>query len=122
MQQSPIDRYVKPDYRWEFEKAIRGSQNFFKHADKDAEAVLDFNPHETELLLFIDNETFRQLSAGLTDPMNVFVTYAAATWGKAAFEAVPGDVLAGVAEVAAEMAKHEFFSLCMDMIDRGRAG
>lgn len=120
---SPVDQYVKPEHREKFEGAIRASQNFFKHADRGSEAaLLDFNPHETELLLFINVETFRQLSGGITDSMSVFLTYSAATWGEAAFEAVPGNVLAEIAEIAADTPKPDFFALCMKGIAQRAAG
>jgi len=61
-----------PDWRWKFEKAIRFPQNFIKHADTDAEATLDFNPHNTELMLFIDIEMFKELTGSATDPMRAF--------------------------------------------------
>ena len=64
--ESPVDQYVKPEHRGKFEGAIRASQNFFKHADRGSEAaLLDFNPHETELLLFINVETFRRCPGAL---------------------------------------------------------
>jgi hypothetical protein len=33
---SPVDQYVNPGHRKDFEKAVRNSQNFFKHADRGA--------------------------------------------------------------------------------------
>jgi hypothetical protein len=120
-QETLIERHIKREKRWEFEKAVRAPQNFLKHADRDPHAVLDFEPHATELLLLIDVETFRELTGSITDSMKAFVTYAAATWGKAAFEVVPGDVLAGVSEVAAQVPKREFFLLCQQAL-RGRPG
>ena len=117
-QETLIERHIKREKRWEFEKAIRAPQNFLKHADRDPQAVLDFEPHATELLLLIDIETFRELTGSITDSMKAFLTYAAATWGRAAFEAVPGDVLAGVSEVAEQVPKREFFSLCQQALCR----
>jgi hypothetical protein len=113
-QESVVQKHIRPEKRWEFEGAIRRPQNFLKHANKDPDAVLDFEPHATELMLFLDIETYRELVGSTTSAMNVFLTYAAATWGKDAFEAVPDDVLAGVAEAAAGISKREFFALCME--------
>jgi hypothetical protein len=76
--------------------------------------VLDFNPHETELLLFINVETFRQLTGALTVSMNIFLTYVAGTWGKTAFAAVPKDLLEGLAQDVAQTTKPEFFSFCTE--------
>jgi hypothetical protein len=117
--QSILDRYIVPDWRWKFEKAIRAPQNFIKHADTDAEATLDFNPHNTELMLFIDIEMFKELTGSATDAMQVFLTYAAATWGKAAFAAAPQVVLDELSALAGGQSKREFFAAGMEAIRLG---
>ena len=120
-QESLMYQYIRPEKRKDFERAIRGPQNFLKHVEKDPDDVLDFEPHGTELLLFLEIESFRKLTGSITDRMNAFVTYAAATWGKAAFEAVPRDVLTGVSEVAVGISKGEFFRLCIEASRRSRS-
>jgi hypothetical protein len=117
-QESTIQRHIKPEKRWEFEAAIRGPQNFLKHADEDPNAVLEFDPHVTELMLLLGIETYRELVRSITPAMNVFLTYAVATWAQEAFDAVPGDVLADVAEAAAGISKTEFFALCVRALAR----
>jgi hypothetical protein len=81
-QDSIIERYVRQDKRWEFEGAIRAPQNFFKHADRNSGAVLDFNPHTTELMLFIDIEMFKELIGQPRTPCGLFHAYSGATWGR----------------------------------------
>jgi hypothetical protein len=118
--ESILDRYIVPAWRWRFEKVIRAPQNFIKHADTDAEATLDFNPHNTELMLFIDIEMFKELTGSATDPMRAFQVYAAATFGREAFERFPQDALDDLAVRAAEMSKPKFFAFVMDFIAHGR--
>jgi hypothetical protein len=120
-QQSVIDRNIVPEKRWEFERAIRTPQNFLKHAAKDHDATFEFNPHSTELLLFIDIEIFKELTRSATDAMRSFHAYAGATWGKAAFAEFPQDALEDLSDFAARMSKREFFELCLKLIARGRA-
>ncbi len=43
---------VRPDFRKEWVAAINRAQNFFKHADRDVDEVLEFNPEITTFLLF----------------------------------------------------------------------
>lgn len=43
--------YVRPEHRKEFLGKISEAENFFKHADRDYEATLDFNPQMSELLI-----------------------------------------------------------------------
>ena len=103
--ESILDRYIVPDWRWKFEKAIRGPQNFIKHADTDAEATLDFNPHNTELMLFIDIEMFKELTGSAADPMRAFHAYATATFGREEFERFPQNALDDLAVRAARQAR-----------------
>ena len=44
--------FVRPEKLGELKKLIAEAQNFFKHADLDPDAVLDFNPGTTEYLLW----------------------------------------------------------------------
>jgi len=37
-----LHRYIRPEKIWEFEKAVRKPQNFFKHAADDPTIVTDF--------------------------------------------------------------------------------
>jgi hypothetical protein len=46
-----IINYVKPEHEKEVRKIINAAENFFKHADRDQDEVLDFNPDQSELLI-----------------------------------------------------------------------
>jgi hypothetical protein len=120
--ESVIDRHIVPTYRGKFEGGIRSAQNFFKHSDRDGpDATLEFDPHFTELMLFIDIEMFKELTGSATDPMRAFHAYAGATFGREAFERFPQDALDDLAEHAQRMSKREFFPFIMDLIAQGRA-
>jgi hypothetical protein len=40
--------YVKPEYQEVIRQSVNKAENFFKHADRDHEASLDFNPDQSE--------------------------------------------------------------------------
>src|ERR1039458_6074559 len=42
--------YVKPEYRKKHAKMVSSYENFFKHADRDPEKLLEYNPAATEIL------------------------------------------------------------------------
>ena len=44
--------FVKPEYRKEFRDSINKAENFFKHADRDHDQTLDFNPDQSQMLMF----------------------------------------------------------------------
>jgi hypothetical protein len=66
-----ITAMILPEYRKEFEQRWRKAQNFFKHADKDADSVLEFEPHQTEIRLFMASLWYLAL-ARRTESMNAF--------------------------------------------------
>ena len=42
---------IKPEYKELWSGKINEAENFFKHADKDPESALDFNPDQTDMLI-----------------------------------------------------------------------
>jgi hypothetical protein len=64
-------------------------------------------------------ETYRGLTGRITGRNERVSGYTAATWGKAAFQAVPADVMQGVTEAADGISKWEFFELAMEAIRSG---
>lgn len=56
-------QWVRPDAVDEARQRLSEAQNFFKHADRDAEGMLAFNPTQTELLLCDACHKYRELAA-----------------------------------------------------------
>lgn len=44
--------YVKPEMHREFHDLLHRAENFFKHADRDHDATLEFSPAESEVLIW----------------------------------------------------------------------
>lgn len=42
---------MRPGYEEELQRKINEAENFFKHADRDPEASLDFNPQQSEFFI-----------------------------------------------------------------------
>lgn len=53
----------KPELRSEIRAKINAAENFFKHADRDPNAVLKFSPKQSELLLMDACDKYRELTA-----------------------------------------------------------
>jgi hypothetical protein len=47
-----VFEYVRPEFKKIFAGKINEAENFFKHAERDHEASLDFNPDMSEMLIF----------------------------------------------------------------------
>jgi len=43
--------YIKPEHRKRLHDKLMEAENFFKHADRDHDATLDFNPDLTDLFI-----------------------------------------------------------------------
>jgi hypothetical protein len=99
---------VKPEFHRTFNAVFRESQNFFKHADRDHDAVLErFTHFQTEVILLDACAAYRRLSGESVPLLNLFWARAAATWAR---EAIIHDVPAEVLDGWAGMSKMEFFA------------
>jgi hypothetical protein len=63
---------IRPEYRKEFREIVSRYENFFKHADKDPDALLDFNPQATEMQLLDAVLTYEILTQECAPILNTF--------------------------------------------------
>jgi hypothetical protein len=56
-------------------KTLREAQNFFKHADENPDAILEFSSAEAELFLLGACDTFREFAGQRTPDMAIFITW-----------------------------------------------
>ena len=71
---------IRPDQLKLARSVFRGAQNFFKHADKDPEGVLDFNPEATAFYLHDAVEKYREMSKENPPVMRVFALWFRVQW------------------------------------------
>jgi hypothetical protein len=57
---------IMPEHRKMVLRKMREAQNFFKHADRDADAVLEFEPDSTEVVLFMACRSHAELAKNTT--------------------------------------------------------
>lgn len=72
---------IKAEYVKEFRDRLNQAQNFFKHADRDGEATLDFQPDEAELLLLDAVWTYRRMAGERLPLLGVFEMWGFLTFG-----------------------------------------
>jgi hypothetical protein len=70
-----VDQYVRPEERDTVMKTVKQAQNFFKHADQDPDATLDFILAEPEMFLLAACDKFRELSGTITAEIATFLTW-----------------------------------------------
>lgn len=71
-----FELYVKPEYRSEWFKKMRDPQNFFKHAEKDPDRILEFSG-----IKFVETKLFKAVTNyclvfdEMPMPLSLFFTY-----------------------------------------------
>lgn len=63
---------VKPEYKKMFRDKLNEAQNFFKHADRDHNSTLDFNPDSTELIAMDACSKYSELTGELPPLFQIF--------------------------------------------------
>lgn len=58
-----VKDYIRPEKRGEFKGLLVNAQNFFKHADRDANEVLDFDASSTDFLLWDACKLYERLAS-----------------------------------------------------------
>lgn len=67
-----LPKFIKEEYKKEFIRKFRDPQNFFKHANKDPLARLEFRPEVNDLHLFDGVLMYEGLTGDLGDLMKTF--------------------------------------------------
>jgi len=80
--ESFLEKYIHEEYQEEVRLELRIPQNFFKHADRDPDAVIDFHPAQTRFILLNAGWTLTQLLGRRPALVRLFETYAAFTWAE----------------------------------------
>ena len=63
---------IRSEKQKEFKILLNEAENFFKHAEKDPEAVLSFRPRQTEFLLWEAGSLYQRLTGEVTPLMRLY--------------------------------------------------
>lgn len=66
---------VKPEHRKQLHKLVREAENFFKHADRDPDAVLEFQPESTMFMILDAVEKYHELSGENPPITSIFTVW-----------------------------------------------
>ena len=112
---------IRDEYRGEFGKFMRKAATFFKHAQRDPDAELDFDPRLNELLLLMSAFGLERMKVPLGIPeaalMNWYHLHFPEFFSENVFaERLPPESL----EELRQIPKREFFeTFALDMRKRG---
>jgi len=66
---------IRPEKKKDWNDLVNKSQNFFKHADRDSNAVLEFHPSITPFFLLDAVSIFQQLTDDTSQEQRVFLSW-----------------------------------------------
>lgn len=67
-----IFEHVKPEHHKLLREKMNEAENFFKHADRDHDASLDFNPDSTEFLILDACDKYAELTGELPPMFQIY--------------------------------------------------
>lgn len=67
--------YIKEGHEREVRELINGAENFFKHADRDHDETLDFNPEQSEFLILEGCGTYWKLTGEFPPLFRIYQTW-----------------------------------------------
>ena len=79
LQKDLILELAKPEFRAELIQKMNAAENFFKHADKDPDALLEFNPVQTDIMIQDALESYFHLTGEQTPLMTTYKAWFMAT-------------------------------------------
>ena len=107
-----IKVYIKPEYVKQITDKLRKAQNFFKHADRDPDAILPFEPQITPIHLLVACLTYNRIAPEPSPHLTIFQHWAVITWAKTYF-IYPGlDLTDPDIALLASMSRQEFLAHC----------
>ena len=72
MLKGQLPNWVRPDANSEAKRRLNEAANFFKHADRDHDQVLEFRPGLSELMMFDAIRKYRELTGELIPILGVY--------------------------------------------------
>lgn len=67
-----LSEQVKPEHRKQLQEKMNGAENFFKHADRDHDATLDFNPDATEFFIMDACNKYSEITGELPPLFSIY--------------------------------------------------
>src|SRR3990172_5794744 len=117
MLKEQVPNWVRPDATEEAKRRLNEAANFFKHADRDADRVLELRTSATELLLYDAIRKYRELTG---EAVPILMVYDAWMWLGPGTQLVKGPereaVLAALRESFPGATRASFFAEALPLV------
>jgi hypothetical protein len=108
---------VKDEHKGYFLKKLKEAENFFKHADRDPDAFLEFNPGQTEMLIWDAIIDYKVLSGETPPVYHVFHLWFVSNHSNLFLAEVKEGLEKAYAEVS-HLNKQSFFEKVLPVVGR----
>ncbi len=106
--------HIREDKKRQWISKINEAQNFFKHADKDPNAELDFNPKLTELLIFDACLSVESLTGSMFGEARIFAIWFAARHPDLVLEGSFKDYIKAAIDKGLDVDNYEIMRMLLD--------
>ena len=70
-----MDKFIKPEFKSKLIHKFHETANFFKHADRDPDAVHEFNPEQTQALLLMAVNQYQILTGEWSPEIRLLINW-----------------------------------------------
>ena len=102
---------IKPEKQAEVSKKLRAAQNFFKHADRDSDQILHFNPVITEFILMDAAYLYQMLTNEKTALMVIYDLWYFSKNSDLLLDSIQRKMYENISEVVNHRERGKFFEL-----------
>jgi hypothetical protein len=108
---------AKPEYKKKIQQIISKSENFFKHADRDPDELLDFNPESTEVYIMDAAMTYEALTSERPHILRAYQMWMTIKHPEILREEYRVQMQAAIKDpMLSNIGKQEFFTLYMALL------
>lgn len=113
-------KFVKDEKRDYVRKKLREPRNFFKHADKEPEGMLEFNPAANDSHLFVTCSSYSLLTGERIPQMVLFECWYLLQYPDLVLDENPFKKKILELHGDAKMSKREYYAMCLPMISQAQ--
>lgn len=112
------DRFIatiKPEYRDEIKRGMNRARNFFKHAEKDPESELKFDPEQTDVVLFEACDLYRHLTGHIVPNFLVYIMWFV-IHNKRFFNPPSPEIAVLVKRMQIKLSRREYYEMALPVV------
>lgn len=116
------ETFIRPEMQKEWRRLISDAENFFKHAERDPDGILEFHAESTAFFLLDATLLHAQLTKSLLPATNVFLIWFYVKHPNVLTDGVLGDLSARANRIKSDPDDYELFLELIDSMQTTKSG